>query len=83
MGDQCVLLVDCLDTESSHEAAIESISISCSAEEMVTGVCADRMDVSFESLPKKFAECRTCHVEYEDLNMETPCACCGSLKAAN
>ncbi|KAJ0575364.1 hypothetical protein HanRHA438_Chr00c80g0862871 [Helianthus annuus] len=44
---------------------------------MVTGVCADRMDVSFESLPKKFA------VEYEDLNMETPCACCGSLKAAN
>uniref|UniRef100_A0A251ULB1 Putative zinc finger, RING/FYVE/PHD-type n=1 Tax=Helianthus annuus TaxID=4232 RepID=A0A251ULB1_HELAN len=50
---------------------------------MVTGVCADRMDVSFESLPKKFAECRTCHVEYEDLNMETPCACCGSLKAAN
>ncbi|KAF5791461.1 putative E3 ubiquitin-protein ligase MARCH [Helianthus annuus] len=83
MGDQCVLLVDCLDTESSHEAAIESISISGSAEEVVTDVCADRMDVSFESVPKKFAECRICHEEDEDSNMETPCACCGSLKYAH
>lgn len=84
MGDHFVLLVDRLLTESSLEAAIEGIKISSSSkEEMGTDVSAHRMDLSFESLPKKFAECRICHDEDEDSNMETPCACCGSLKYAH
>ncbi|KAI3785225.1 hypothetical protein L1987_44340 [Smallanthus sonchifolius] len=81
MGDHFVLLVDCLNTESSHEAAIESKSVSNSGNgEMVTDVCGHRMDLTFESLPK---ECRICHDEDEESKMETPCACCGSLKYAH
>ncbi|XP_076920326.1 uncharacterized protein LOC143581420 isoform X2 [Bidens hawaiensis] len=79
MGHHFVLLV----TESSHAAGIESKSISNLAnEELATDVCIHRMDHGFESL-KKFVECRICHDEDEDSNMETPCACCGSLKYAH
>ncbi|KAL8250018.1 hypothetical protein R6Q59_033711 [Mikania micrantha] len=49
-------------------------------EEMVSDAC----DLGFNSkLPKKLVECRICHDEDEDSNMETPCACCGSLKHAH
>ncbi|XP_024978049.1 uncharacterized protein LOC112515450 isoform X2 [Cynara cardunculus var. scolymus] len=41
------------------------------------------MDLSFESSAKKLVECRICHDEDEDSNMETPCSCCGSLKYAH
>ncbi|XP_076960681.1 uncharacterized protein LOC143637117 [Bidens hawaiensis] len=80
MGDHFVLLV----TESSHAAEIESKSISNLANEEVlaTDVCIHRMDHGFKS-SKKFVACRICHDEDEDLNMETPCACCGSLKYAH
>lgn len=32
---------------------------------------------------KSIAECRICHDEDEATNLETPCACCGSLKYAH
>ncbi|KAL8161133.1 hypothetical protein V2J09_012622 [Rumex salicifolius] len=32
---------------------------------------------------KSIAECRICHDEDESTNLETPCACCGSLKFAH
>lgn len=64
---------------SSHEAAIvESKSmLHLANDEMVSD---HRMDVGFELFQKKLVECRICHDEDEESNMEIPCACCGSLK---
>ncbi|KAD2805682.1 hypothetical protein E3N88_39059 [Mikania micrantha] len=76
MGDHFILLADRLLTESSLEDVIESKNRSNSANEgVVTNDSGHRMDLSFESLPKKLAECRICHDEDEDSNMETPCRC--------
>ncbi|GKB11120.1 RING/FYVE/PHD zinc finger superfamily protein [Tanacetum coccineum] len=83
MGDHFVFLVDRLLTESTLEAALESINpskqpdpvsnedtvIDCSSHDVFT--------------PKKLVECRICQDEDFDLNMETPCSCCGSLKYAH
>ncbi|KAL8217820.1 hypothetical protein R6Q57_021193 [Mikania cordata] len=84
MGDHFILLADRLLTESSLEDVIESKNRSNSAnEKVVTNDSGHRMDLSFESLPKKLAECRICHDEDEDSNMETPFRCSGSLKYAH
>ncbi|KAK2986748.1 hypothetical protein RJ640_010973 [Escallonia rubra] len=85
MGDHFVLLVDRLLTESTLEAAIESKNGSQQAtpsarEDMMTGFSSHRMDVDVGSSPRKLVECRICHDEDEDSNMEIPCSCCGSLK---
>jgi len=32
------------------------------------------------SSPNRLVECRICHSEDEDSNMDTPCSCCGTLK---
>ncbi|KAI9087099.1 hypothetical protein K1719_030934 [Acacia pycnantha] len=86
MGDHFVLLVDRLITESTLEAALESrnramqeaaASAVNEAEEVIkTGT----KDVKS---PGKIVECRICHDEDENSNMETPCLCCGSLKYAH
>jgi len=40
------------------------------------------MDDQIESYsPNTLVQCRICHDEDEDLNMDTPCSCCGTLKA--
>ncbi|CAJ2672417.1 unnamed protein product [Trifolium pratense] len=39
------------------------------------------MDESYS--PNTLAQCRICHDEDEDLNMDTPCSCCGTLKHAH
>ncbi|XP_045793525.1 uncharacterized protein LOC123888491 isoform X2 [Trifolium pratense] len=39
------------------------------------------MDESYP--PNTLAQCRICHDEDEDLNMDTPCSCCGTLKHAH
>ncbi|KAL0332437.1 UNVERIFIED_CONTAM: hypothetical protein Scaly_2145200 [Sesamum calycinum] len=41
------------------------------------------MDINVGSSPSKLAECRICHDEDEDSNMEVPCSCRGSLKYAH
>ncbi|KAL2241429.1 uncharacterized protein LOC105177906 isoform X1 [Sesamum indicum] len=41
------------------------------------------MDINIGSSPTKLAECRICHDEDEDSNMEVPCSCRGSLKYAH
>lgn len=83
MGDHFVFLVDRLLTEATLEAALESRNpskqpdpvrnedavIDCSSHDVFT--------------PKKLVECRICQDEDFDLNMETPCSCCGSLKYAH
>ncbi|KAL0431367.1 UNVERIFIED_CONTAM: hypothetical protein Sradi_0762700 [Sesamum radiatum] len=38
------------------------------------------MDLNLGSSPGKLADCRICHDEDEDSNMEIPCSCRGSLK---
>ncbi|KAF8407720.1 hypothetical protein HHK36_006855 [Tetracentron sinense] len=85
MGDHFVLLVDRLLTESPLEATIESKNqsqeVAPSAEEArITNSSSHKMDFGSGSFPRKLVECRFCHDEDEDPNMETPCSCCGSLK---
>ncbi|KAL0381435.1 UNVERIFIED_CONTAM: hypothetical protein Sangu_0207800 [Sesamum angustifolium] len=88
MGDHFVLLVDRLLTESALEAAIQSkirlqnASPSVS-KHMTNGFSFDRMDLNLGSSPGKLAECKICHDEDEDSNMEIPCSCRGSLKYAH
>ncbi|XAR51490.1 Ubiquitin--protein ligase [Bertholletia excelsa] len=41
------------------------------------------IDVGSESRPRNLVQCRICHDEDDDSNMETPCSCCGSLKYAH
>ncbi|KAF5206523.1 RING/FYVE/PHD zinc finger superfamily protein [Thalictrum thalictroides] len=87
MGDHFVLLVDRLLTESTLEAAIESRNRSLQAtplavEDNKTEFFSHKKDFG-DGSPAKMVECRICQDEDEDLNMETPCSCCGSLKYAH
>lgn len=87
MGDHFVLLVDRLLTESTLEAALESrnramqeaasSAVNEAAEVVMT---SKKMGLDDVNSPRKIVECRICHDEDEDSNMETPCSCCGSLK---
>ncbi|KAK9115408.1 hypothetical protein Syun_022205 [Stephania yunnanensis] len=88
MGDHFVLLVDRLLTESTLEAAIESRNRSQQAaplavEDVKVELYSHKMDIGNDMSPRKLVECRICHDEDEDSNMETPCSCCGSLKYAH
>jgi len=90
MGDHFVLLVDRLITESTLEAAIESINRL--QREPASSVCVDmtddsvsfrRMDIDAGFSGGKFVECKICQDEDEDSNMEIPCSCRGSLMYAH
>ncbi|XVE72153.1 hypothetical protein DITRI_Ditri11bG0016100 [Diplodiscus trichospermus] len=88
MGDHFVLLVDRLLTESTLEAAIESKiqsqqSMPSASQDDIMDFSSHRMDENVCSSPSKLVECRICHDEDEDLNMEIPCSCRGSLKYAH
>lgn len=80
MGDYFVLLMNRLTTDATLEAAIESedrirqVLISPNKEST-----ADT-NMTILSTPRELVQCRICHDEDENSNMETPCACCGSLK---
>ncbi|XP_061338302.1 uncharacterized protein LOC133285144 [Gastrolobium bilobum] len=41
------------------------------------------MDEQIKPSPNILVQCRICHDEDEDSNMETPCSCCGTLKYAH
>ncbi|CAK9153353.1 unnamed protein product [Ilex paraguariensis] len=86
MGDHFVLMVDRLLTESTLEAAIEGKNqlqhtTPSSSEDMIN-LSSRKMDGEVGLLPN-LVECRICHEEDEESNMETPCSCCGSLKYAH
>ncbi|KAA8530626.1 hypothetical protein F0562_005440 [Nyssa sinensis] len=88
MGDHFVLLVDRLLTESTLEAAIESKTrlqqaMPSEDENIMTDFSSHRVDVDAGFSLRKLVECRICHDEDEDSNMEIPCSCCGSLKYAH
>ncbi|WOH10268.1 hypothetical protein DCAR_0729735 [Daucus carota subsp. sativus] len=73
MRDHFVLVADQLLTESIIEADID----------MVRNFSSARKELDIESSPRKLADCRICHDEDEDSNMEVPCSCSGSLKYAH
>ena len=82
-----MLLVDRLLTESTLEAAIESKRQSqqgmpSASEDNIIEFSSHRMGENVGSSPSKLVECRICHDEDEDLNMEIPCSCRGSLKVS-
>ncbi|KAL5070417.1 hypothetical protein RYX36_021304 [Vicia faba] len=89
MGDHFDLLVDRLLTESTLEAAIESGKRAMQAASSVvvndTEIDLSLLKVGLESVKcsGKMVECRICHDDDDDSNMETPCSCCGSLKYAH
>ncbi|KAM6562969.1 hypothetical protein CsatB_022967 [Cannabis sativa] len=84
MGDHFVLLVDRLLTESTLEAAIESRNRSIqAAKSAATDDSSKKVDFGDISSPRKLVECKICHDEDRDSNMETPCSCSGSLKYAH
>ncbi|XP_028757780.1 uncharacterized protein LOC114718380 [Neltuma alba] len=90
MGDHFVLLVDRLLTESTLEAALESRNRAMQEAASSAVNEAPEVDVSLIKMgmedvksPRKIVECRICHDEDENSNMETPCSCCGSLKYAH
>ncbi|OMO55588.1 Zinc finger, RING-CH-type [Corchorus capsularis] len=75
MGDHFVLLVDRLLTESTLEAAIESRNqsqqgMSSASKDDMIDFSSYMMDEIVSSSPRKLVECRICHDEDEDLNME-------------
>ncbi|GAB2280003.1 hypothetical protein Dimus_014640 [Dionaea muscipula] len=85
MGDHFALLVNRLLTESTLQAVIESIN----QPKQETNSTVDEaprkklhlMDGS--AAAGKLVECKICHDEDMDSNMEAPCSCCGSLKYAH
>nr|GLL41649.1 uncharacterized protein LOC104222520 [Ipomoea trifida] len=83
MGDHFVFLVDHLLTESTLESAIKNRSqkqlVQSTMEETNTGCSYSEVYMS----PRKIVECKICHEEDLESNMETPCSCRGSLKYAH
>lgn len=80
-----MLLVDRLITESSLEDAIESKYLLQHPKQTASHDNMDssyKIDVNTPSSAKKFVECRICHDEDVDSNMEAPCSCRGSLKVS-
>lgn len=86
MGDHFALLMDRLLTESTLEAAIESEKL---LQQAMPSASKDylssshRIDFKTGLSPSKLVECKICHDEDEESNMETPCSCCGSLKVSS
>lgn len=82
MGDHFVLLVDRLITESTIEAAIQSRNQMLQAN-LPVEECTILDEKTLEMLRNgdlSMAQCRICHDEDLDSNMETPCSCSGSVK---
>ncbi|XP_010554013.1 PREDICTED: uncharacterized protein LOC104823916 [Tarenaya hassleriana] len=86
MGDHFVLLVDRLITESTLEAAIES-RIRAAEEGKNTkdkdGGEVRKVNERRGNGEYSVVECRICHDEDLNSEMETPCSCSGSLKHAH
>nr|GMD60098.1 Protein of unknown function DUF3675 [Ipomoea batatas] len=80
MGDHFVFLVDHLLTESTLESAIKNRNpkqlVQSTIEETNTGCSYSEVYMT----PRKIVECKICHEEDLESNMETPCSCRGSLK---
>ena len=83
MGDHFVLLVDRLITEATIEEAIQSRNRMLQGNAPVEDECRILDEKTLEKLRNgdlKMVQCRICHDEDLDSNMESPCSCSGSLK---
>ncbi|KAL7101670.1 hypothetical protein ACP275_08G069200 [Erythranthe tilingii] len=91
MGDHFVIIVDRLITESTLETAIQNknrLQQNADAspsvcEHVATNFSSDGINFNVKSTPTKLGECRICHDEDEESNMEVPCFCRGTLKYAH
>ncbi|GAB2226649.1 hypothetical protein Droror1_Dr00022464 [Drosera rotundifolia] len=88
MGDQFSLFMNRLLTESTIQAIIDSINQSREEYRDIDklldiNVPPCELSVTDGSATGKVVQCRICHDEDMDSNMETPCSCCGSLKYAH
>ncbi|GMY24704.1 e3 ubiquitin-protein ligase march8 [Fagus crenata] len=84
-GDHFVLLVDRLLIESTLEAAIKSErqlqqAMSLTSKDYLSS--SHIIDFNTSLSPGKLVECKICHDEDEESNMETPCSCYGNLKVS-
>lgn len=82
-----MLLVDRLLTESTLEAAIESQNRLRQAtppesRSNNTEFSSHWMDLETSTSLVKLEDCRICHEEDDNTNMEIPCSCRGSLKVS-
>lgn len=77
MGDHLVLVVDRLSsnsglgTENQAEAKADSVNQDGTFESVTTGT---------DICESKYVQCRICHDDDEDSNMDSPCSCSGTLK---
>lgn len=88
MGDHFMLVVNRLTADSTSEAAIESEDsirqvLMSPCKEPTADISTGEMNMTILSTRRELVQCRICHDEDENLNMEAPCACCGSLKYAH
>ncbi|XP_074570888.1 uncharacterized protein LOC141827519 [Curcuma longa] len=85
MGDHFVLLADRLLTESTLEAAIEGIKHGSSmpSSTFEPDCPPTKKTIGDGVFTGETVECRICRDEDEDIHMEIPCSCCGSLKFAH
>lgn len=75
MGDHFLNAGDWFLSQSTLEIAIESESYShLASEDFSSNWTVDTAS------PRELVECKICYDEDEDLNMEMPCSCRGSLK---
>ncbi|KAL1207013.1 putative E3 ubiquitin ligase SUD1 [Cardamine amara subsp. amara] len=79
MGDHLVLVVDRLSSNSGvgmvNRIELEADSVNKDGlSESITGN---------DLCESKFVQCRICHDEDEDTNMDSPCSCSGTLKFAH
>lgn len=81
-----MLLMNRLITDYTIEAALHSeIRMQQAASSATTSNALPKVslvddDTDLFSSPGKLVQCRICHDDDEDSNMEIPCTCCGSLK---
>ena len=70
-----------LECVVANEERLRQASMSASEDNM-SNVSTGGMNMTAPSTSRKLVQCRICHDVDEDLTMEIPCACCGSLKVS-
>jgi len=80
MGDHLVLVVDRLSSDSGLGTVNRADPKADSVNE--DGV-SESISAGADLCESKFVQCRICHDEDEDTNMDTPCSCSGTLKFAH
>ncbi|KAI4387641.1 hypothetical protein MLD38_000059 [Melastoma candidum] len=87
MSDHLVLFVNRLVTDSTlrddNLRGMHELPPLASRDFAAEFVLPSEKDMAMVSPPAKLVQCRICHEEDEDSNLEVPCSCKGSLKYAH